>query len=88
MAGGLLSAVVGPQLVKLTADAMAVPFLGTYLAVIVLNLVGVVPVRLPRHPQAPPPPAADAAGPQPRWQLLRTPRIAVAMICATVSAMR
>ncbi|MFM7444020.1 MAG: MFS transporter, partial [Tabrizicola sp.] len=38
MAGGLLSAVFGPQLVKLTADAMAVPFLGAYLTVIVLNL--------------------------------------------------
>lgn len=41
MAGGLLSAVVGPQIVKTTADAMVVPFLGTYLAVIALNLVGV-----------------------------------------------
>ena len=46
MAGGLLSAVVGPQLVKVTADEMAVPFLGSYLAVIVLNVLGVVPVSL------------------------------------------
>ena len=29
MAGGLLSAIVGPQLVKVTATAMVVPFLGT-----------------------------------------------------------
>ncbi len=42
MAGGLLSAVFGPQLVKLTADAMAVPFLGAYLTVIALNIVGSV----------------------------------------------
>ena len=40
MAGGLLSAVLGPQLVKTTADAMVVPFLGTYLAVIGLNVMG------------------------------------------------
>jgi MFS family permease len=41
MAGGLVSAIVGPQLVKVTADAMVVPFLGTYLAVIAVNVVGV-----------------------------------------------
>jgi MFS family permease len=40
MAGGLLSAIIGPQLVKVTAEAMVVPFLGTYLAVIALNLGG------------------------------------------------
>src|SRR6056297_1588669 len=40
MAGGLLSAIIGPQLVKLTSQAMVIPFLGTYLAVIALNLVG------------------------------------------------
>ncbi|MEC7299091.1 MAG: MFS transporter, partial [Pseudomonadota bacterium] len=40
MAGGLAAALIGPQLVKVTADAMVVPFLGTYLAVIVVNVVG------------------------------------------------
>ena len=40
MAGGLLSAVVGPQLVKATSQALVVPFLGSYLAVIALNLLG------------------------------------------------
>ena len=42
MAGGLLSAVIGPQMVKLTAQAAVVPFLGTYLSVIVLNLAGIL----------------------------------------------
>jgi MFS family permease len=41
MAGGLLSAVLGPQLVKVTVDSMVVPFLGTYLAVIAVNVVGI-----------------------------------------------
>jgi MFS family permease len=31
MAGGLLSALIGPQLVKVTDGMMAVPFVGTYL---------------------------------------------------------
>jgi hypothetical protein len=84
MAGGLLSAVVGPQLVKVTADSMVVPFLGTYLAVIVLNLVGVflfAGLSIPTPPAAVP----GAALGRSRGELIRTPVIAVAMICAAVS---
>lgn len=84
MAGGLLSAVVGPQLVKVTADAMAVPFLGTYLAIIALNLGGMFLFAALKIPK-PQPPVAGAPQGRSRAQLLRTPRIAVAMICATVS---
>lgn len=84
MAGGLLSAVVGPQLVKLTADAMVVPFLGTYLAVMALNLGGVFLFGLLDIPKPKAPAAGEAAG-RTRGQMIRTPRIAVAMICATVS---
>jgi MFS family permease len=84
MAGGLLSAVVGPQLVKVTADAMVVPFLGTYFAVIALNMVGVFLFAFLDIPK-PAAPAADAPALRSRWQMLREPRIAVAVICATVS---
>ena len=59
MAGGLLSAIVGPQLVKLTADAMVVPVLGTYLIVIAVNLVGALlffGLDIPKPPR----PAAGA----------------------------
>ncbi|MDQ2065562.1 MFS transporter [Xinfangfangia sp. CPCC 101601] len=84
MAGGLFSAVIGPQIVKLTSDAMVVPFLGTYLAVVGLNLLGVVLFFFLRIPK----PQAQAAGaPKGRTigALLRNPTIVVAMICATVS---
>ncbi len=84
MAGGLLSAVFGPQLVKITADEMAVPFLGSYLTVIVLNLVGsllFIALKIPK----PKPPAAGSPLGRSRAELLRTPTILVAMICATVS---
>ena len=84
MAGGLLSAVVGPQLVKVTADAMAVPFLGAYLAVIVLNVAGSALFLALRIPTV----AARVAGApvgRSRSELLRNPTILVAMICATVS---
>jgi MFS family permease len=84
MAGGLLSAILGPQLVKVTAQSMVVPFLGTYLAVIALNAVGVflfAALKIPK-PRAP---KAGAIVGRSRSELIRTPVIAVAVICATVS---
>ncbi len=84
MAGGLASAIIGPQLVKVTADAMVVPFLGTYLAVIGINLIGALLFLFLDIPK-PPPPAADAPKGRSRWELLTTPRIAVAIICGMVS---
>ncbi len=84
MAGGLVSAIIGPQLVKLTADAMVVTFLGTYLTVIALNLIGAFLFLFLDIP-APKPPVEGAPRGRSRWQLLTTPRIAVAVICASVS---
>lgn len=84
MAGGLLSAVFGPELVKLTSGAMAITFLGTYLAAIVLNLVGVFLFILLDIPK-PAPPVVGATQGRSRLELIRTPRIAVAVIVATVS---
>ncbi|MDJ0827600.1 MAG: MFS transporter [Rhodobacter sp.] len=84
MAGGLVSAVIGPQLVKVTAEAMVVPFLGTYLAVIAVNVIGALLFLFLDIPK-PPAPAAGAARGRTRWELLTTPRIAVAIICAMVS---
>ncbi|SLN55461.1 Major Facilitator Superfamily protein [Roseovarius gaetbuli] len=84
MAGGLLSAIIGPQLVKLTSQAMVIPFLGTYLAVIALNLGGAFLFLLLDIPK-PPVPSLDAPRGRTRMELLKTPRIAVAVICAMVA---
>lgn len=84
MAGGLVSAIIGPQLVKMTDDAFVVPFVGTYLAVIGVNLVSVLLFPLLDIPK-PAPPASDAPAGRSRWELLTTPRIAVAITCAMVS---
>ncbi|MBT9245098.1 MFS transporter [Gemmobacter fulvus] len=84
MAGGLLSAVLGPQLVKVTAQAMVVPFLGTYLAVIALNLLGMFLFAALQIPKPRPRVAGEVQG-RSRMELIRTPAIAVAVICATVS---
>jgi MFS family permease len=84
MAGGLASALIGPQLVKVTADAMAVSFLGTYLAVVAINLLGsllFLRLDIPRPPRR----ADRGATGRSRAELLRDPTIRIAMICAMVS---
>lgn len=84
MAGGLVSALIGPQLVKVTADATVVPFLGTYLAAISINVVGMVLFLFLDIPKAPVP-SVDAPRGRSVRELLATPAIAVAVICAMVS---
>ncbi|NDV97808.1 MFS transporter [Salipiger sp. PrR002] len=84
MAGGLVSALIGPQVVKLTADAYVIPFFGTYAAVIAVNLVGSLLFLFLDIPK-PPAPAEGSPYGRTRWQLITTPRIAVAVICGMVS---
>lgn len=87
MAGGLLAAILGPQLNKIVEGSFVVPFLGTYLAVVVLNLVGMflfLALDLPKgtrgQPKAPNAPAVRSKG-----VLLSDPNIIVAIIVAMVS---
>ncbi len=84
MAGGLASAVIGPQLTKITSDAMAVPFLGTYLTVIGINIIGSLLFLFLDIPTPPKPKVGDVAG-RTRWEMLKEPRILVAIITAMVS---
>ncbi len=90
MAGGLAAAVIGPQLVKLSNGMIASPsalvssFAGAYLMVLALNVIGsllFIFIDIPR----PKPPAHDDPKGRTRWELITTPRIAVAVICAMVS---
>ncbi|MEO0487682.1 MAG: MFS transporter [Pseudomonadota bacterium] len=83
MAGGLLSALIGPQLTKFTNDLMAVPFMGTYLVAAAMNLVGMAIFPLLDLPK-PVKQTAQAVG-RTTWQMLKTPRIAVAVICGMVA---
>ena len=87
MAGGLLSAILGPQLNKVVEDFSVVPFLGTYVAVVVLNLVGMllflaldVDNGTRDQPKIDNVPVARTRG-----QLLSDPNIIVAIIVALVA---
>lgn len=85
MAGGLASAIFGPQLNKLVGDAFVIPFLGSYVAIVALNLVGLLlffALDPPRDHGASP---VSASGGRSRRDLLRDPRIVVAIICGMVS---
>ena len=84
MAGGLASAVIGPQLVNATNEATVVPFLGAYLTVIVINVVGSALFLFLDIPK-PAAPHADAPRGRTRMEMLREPVILVAIICAMVS---
>jgi MFS family permease len=84
MAGGLLSALIGPQLVKFTVDATVIPFAGSYAFVVLINLVGAGLFLFLDVPKPVPPKPGDATG-RSRMELLRDPKIAVAIICGMVS---
>ncbi|MEP3675808.1 MFS transporter [Sulfitobacter sp.] len=85
MAGGLVSALIGPQLASATSLSLsAIPFVGTYVAVAALNILGSLLflfIDIPNPPKL----AKDSPKGRSRMEMLRTPRIAVAVICAMVS---
>lgn len=87
MAGGLLSAVSGPQLNKFVFDLSVVPFLGTYLTIIAMNLVGMflfLLLDLP-EPDGEIGHTATPADSRSRIELMKTPTVLVAIICGMVS---
>jgi MFS family permease len=85
MAGGLLSAIIGPQMNKLLADVSVVPFVGTYMFIIAANLLGLFLFFALDLPKSGPQRTADSAPVRTRGEMLRTPVILVAIICAMVS---
>lgn len=86
MAGGLFSAIFGPQLNKFVQDAYVTPFLGSYLAIMCLNLAGMLlffGLDLPAGTGKVV--AKVSSSVRTRAQMLREPKIIVAIICAMVS---
>ena len=85
MAGGLIAAILGPQIVKWTNDAFVVTFLGTYLAVMALNFFGSVVFFFLDVPKPQVDPHASTVKRSIGEVLREKPVLIVAMICALVS---
>ncbi len=85
LAGGLIAALVGPQLVKATSEAMVIPFLGSYLTVVGINLAGAFLFLFLNIPTVQSDDGEIAPAGRSRLELLKTPVIAVAIICAMVA---
>jgi MFS family permease len=83
-AGGLLSALLGPEIVPLTADTFpSAPFAGAYLAVIVLNVVGALGLMLLDIPRPERVTGGADAG-RPLGAIVRQPAFVVAVLAAMV----
>jgi len=76
MAGGLLGAVLGPNLASRTRDVTSVPFIGAYLALAVVALVAMAALALMRFP--PVPARASSSGGRPLAQIVRQPEFIIA----------
>jgi len=84
LAGGLLSAVLGPEIATLTSESVAgVPYAGAYLAMIVLNVVGAAGLMLLDIP-TPPPAAQSTDTGRPLAAIVRQPVFVVAALSAMV----
>lgn len=83
MAGGLLGAVVGPNLAAGTRDWAAVPFAGAYLALVGVAMLALVLLAFMRFPPVPPQ-RAGATG-RSVAQLLRQPAFLVAAMAGALS---
>jgi MFS family permease len=85
LAGGLLSALIGPEIVRLMADAMRpTPYAGAYVGVVLLNVIGagiLLFLRIPVPPRRQP---GQASG-RPLGEIFRDTTVVTAVLCAMVS---
>ena len=85
LAGGLIAAILGPEVVQVTRDyAAPVPYAGAYFAAAALNVVGAVIVLFLDIPNPPRRPRGTRAG-RPMGEILRQPRVIVAILCGMIS---
>ena len=83
LAGGLLGAIVGPNLAAWTRTVLPVPFVGAYLALALVALLAMGVMALIRFPAAPAR-AAGAPSGRPLGQIMRQPVFIVAALGAAM----
>jgi predicted MFS family arabinose efflux permease len=85
LAGGLLAALIGPEIVRATGGVFApIPYAGAYVAVVAVNLIGALGFLFLDIPQPARGPGGAAAG-RPLTDIVRQPKTLVAILCAMVS---
>lgn len=88
MAGGLISALIGPQLVSLLMSGSPIAtvdrFIPVYYAAILINIFGML-IFLALDIPTPPRPEATSVPARTRTELLMTPAILVAVVCGMVT---
>ena len=85
MAGGLLGAVIGPNLASYTRSLFAVQFVGAYVALAVIAVLSMVLIARIGFPPVPPRTATPSAAGRSVRELLRDPVFLVAAIAAAAS---
>ena len=84
MAGGLIGAIIGPNLASRTKGLFETPFMGAYLALMAVALVAMVLMAFIRFP-AEPPKAAGASGGRPLREIMAQPVFIVSAAAAALS---
>lgn len=82
LAGGILGAVLGPNLATATIDLLAQPFTGAYLSLVAVALLALVVVSFIDFPAMPT--AAQMAGGRPLREIARQPVFIVAVAAAAL----
>jgi MFS family permease len=83
LAGGVAGAFIGPNLASATREWFATPFVGAYVALVAVALLGLVVMQAIRFPAHVPPPAGAGTG-RPMAEIARQPVFAVAVIAAAL----
>jgi MFS family permease len=82
MAGGLIGAVLGPNLAAQTRTLMDAPFAGAYLALAVVALISMAVLSFVSFP--PPPPLKKGDGGRPLSEIMRQPVFIVAAVAGSL----
>lgn len=84
LAGGLIGAVIGPNLAKYTRDTLGMPFLGSYLALAVVALISMAVMAAIRFPAEPVRATGDGGSGRSLAEIARQPVFIVATIGAAL----